>query len=73
MPSETELGVVFGAKLLPLAQLITHFDDLHKDQPIVVYCESGVRSSIAASALQSEGFDDVSDIIGGYSAIQTLP
>lgn len=73
MPSETELGVVSGAKLLPLAQLITHFDDLHKDQPIVVYCESGVRSSIAASALQSEGFDDVSDVIGGYSAIQTLP
>jgi len=73
MPSETELGVVPGAKLLPLAQLITHFDDLHKDQPIVVYCESGVRSSIAASALQSEGFADVSDVIGGYGAIQALP
>ena len=73
MPSETELGVVPGAKLLPLAQLITHFDVLHKDQPIVVYCQSGVRSSIAASALQSEGFNDVSDVIGGYSAIQSLP
>lgn len=73
MPSETELGSVPGAKLLPLAQLITHFDDLNRDQPIVVYCQSGVRSSIAASALQSEGFDDVSDVIGGYSAIQTLP
>lgn len=73
MPSETELGSVPGAKLLPLAQLITHFDDLNRGQPIVVYCQSGVRSSIAASALQSEGFDDVSDVIGGYSAIQTLP
>ncbi len=70
MPNETELGSVPGAKLLPLAQLINHFDALNKGQPIVVYCESGVRSSIAASALQSEGFDDVSDVIGGYGALK---
>jgi glyoxylase-like metal-dependent hydrolase (beta-lactamase superfamily II)/rhodanese-related sulfurtransferase len=73
MPTETELGVVPGAKLLPLPQLITQFDKLRKDQPIVVYCESGVRSSIAASALRSEGFVDVSDVIGGYGALETLP
>ncbi|MEK7291892.1 MAG: rhodanese-like domain-containing protein, partial [Actinomycetota bacterium] len=70
MPSETELGTVVDAKLLPLPQLITQLDMLHKDQPIVVYCESGVRSSIAASALRSEGFIDVSDVIGGYGALQ---
>lgn len=72
LPSETELGVVAGAKLLPLQQLITHVDKLRKDQPVVVYCESGVRSSIAASALESEGFDDVSDVIGGYAALKGL-
>lgn len=70
MPSETELGVVSGARLLPLPQLITQLDNLRKDQPIVVYCESGVRSSIAASALRSEGFVDVSDVIGGYGALK---
>ncbi len=70
LPSETELGVVPGAKLLPLPQLVTQLDNLRKDQPIVVYCESGVRSSIATSALQSEGFVDVSDVIGGYGALQ---
>lgn len=70
MPSETDLGVVPGAKLLPLPQLITQFDALRKDQPVVVYCESGVRSTIAASALRSEGFVDVSDVIGGYGALK---
>lgn len=70
MPSETDLGVVPGAKLLPLPQLITQFDALRKDQPVVVYCESGVRSSIAVSALRSEGFVDVSDVIGGYGALK---
>lgn len=72
MPSETELGFVPGAKLLPLPQLITQLDILDKDQPIVVYCQSGVRSSIAASALRSEGFADVSDVIGGFEAIGSL-
>ncbi len=69
-PSETELGVLKGAKVLPLQQLITQLGDLRKDQPVVVYCESGVRSSIAASALESEGFRDVSDIIGGIGAVK---
>lgn len=70
LPSETELGVLPGAKVMPLQQLITQLNDLRRDQPIVVYCESGVRSSIAASALESEGFDDVSDIIGGFGAFK---
>ncbi|MEO8162701.1 MAG: MBL fold metallo-hydrolase, partial [Ilumatobacteraceae bacterium] len=72
LPSETELGVIVGAILLPLQQLIIHVDQLRKDRPIVVYCESGVRSTIAASALESEGFDDVSDVIGGYPALKGL-
>ena len=72
LPSETELGFVSGAKLLPLQQLITHVSQLRRDEPIVVYCESGVRSSIAVSALESEGFDDVSDVIGGYPALKGL-
>jgi hydroxyacylglutathione hydrolase len=36
--------------------------------PTVVYCAGGYRSSVAASVLRQAGFDDVSDIIGGYGA-----
>ncbi len=36
--------------------------------PVVVYCASGYRSQIAASALLDAGFDDVSDVLGGASA-----
>jgi hydroxyacylglutathione hydrolase len=38
------------------------------DEPIVVHCESGTRSSIAASLLLSRGFSDVSNLAGGYTA-----
>ena len=35
---------------------------------MVVYCASGWRSSVAASALRAHGHDDVSDLRGGYDA-----
>jgi hydroxyacylglutathione hydrolase len=33
-----------------------------------VYCAGGYRSSAAASLLRANGFSDVSDILGGYTA-----
>jgi rhodanese-related sulfurtransferase len=33
-----------------------------------VFCAGGYRSSIAASLLRRAGFEDVSDILGGYDA-----
>jgi rhodanese-related sulfurtransferase len=35
---------------------------------VVVYCAGGYRSSIAASVLRAQGFDDVSDLLGGFDA-----
>ena len=49
----------------PAAQLV---DELDPDRPTVVFCAGGYRSSVAASVLRQAGFNDVSDIIGGYSA-----
>ena len=39
-----------------------------KDKTLVVYCASGYRSSIASSLLKLQGFDDVSELIGGFPA-----
>ena len=36
--------------------------------PVVLYCESGYRSSIAASVVRAAGFADVSDLKGGFHA-----
>ena len=44
------------------------FAALDKAAPVVVYCESGYRSQIAASVLLEAGFADVSDLLGGYHA-----
>jgi glyoxylase-like metal-dependent hydrolase (beta-lactamase superfamily II)/rhodanese-related sulfurtransferase len=67
-PGETAGGVVPGAVNMPLPQLTSRVAELEPTRPTVVYCASGYRSSIAASVLAAAGFDDVSDLLGGYEA-----
>jgi glyoxylase-like metal-dependent hydrolase (beta-lactamase superfamily II)/rhodanese-related sulfurtransferase len=67
-PGETAGGVIPGAVTIPLPRLTSQLAELDPGQPSVVYCASGYRSSIAASVLAAAGFDDVSDLLGGYEA-----
>jgi rhodanese-related sulfurtransferase len=67
-PREVELGRIPGSVNIPLAQLRSRLDMLPTDRPIVVHCAGGWRSSVAASLLRAEGFDDVWDLAGGYNA-----
>ena len=67
-PGETAAGVIPGAVMTPLPQLEARMGELDPARPTVVYCASGYRSSIGASVLASAGFDDVSDLLGGYEA-----
>jgi glyoxylase-like metal-dependent hydrolase (beta-lactamase superfamily II)/rhodanese-related sulfurtransferase len=67
-PGETALGVIPGARLVQLPTLVKRLDELSKDAPTVVYCAGGYRSSIASSTLRANGFSDVSDIRGGFTA-----
>ena len=57
-----------GARNVPLPTLVDGLDALDRGRPTVVYCAGGYRSAVAASVLRAAGFDDVSDILGGYGA-----
>jgi hydroxyacylglutathione hydrolase len=67
-PGELADGVVEGSRSVPLQTLLDRIGELDPHRRTVVYCASGVRSSIAASLLRSKGFDDVADLLGGYAA-----
>jgi hydroxyacylglutathione hydrolase len=67
--TETKIGGTLpGARNVPLPQLLDHLDHLDRNEPTIVYCAGGDRSSIAGSTLQSHGFHHVADLIGGYGA-----
>jgi hydroxyacylglutathione hydrolase len=69
-PGETEDGVIPGAREIPLPTLTDSIESLDQTAPVVAYCASGYRSLVAASVLRASGFDDVSDLLGGFDAWQ---
>ena len=67
-PGEIALGSVPGSLAIPVGQLPGRADELDLSAPTVVYCAGGYRSSVAASLLRLRGFEDVSDLVGGFGA-----
>ncbi|GAA3388153.1 rhodanese-like domain-containing protein [Streptomyces roseoviridis] len=63
-----EHGFIDGALHIALGELPGRLDEIPREKPLVLHCAGGHRSSIAASLLRHHGFDDVSDILGGYAA-----
>jgi rhodanese-related sulfurtransferase len=49
-------------------QLESRYEELPKDDPILLVCRSGGRSNQAANFLDSKGFSMVYDMMGGMSA-----
>lgn len=68
-PAEWQQGHVPGARHIPYARLTDELSGLPKDRPIICYCASGIRSSLAASVLQAAGFD-ARNLRGGFAAWQ---
>lgn len=56
-----------GARNITAPDLRQRHSELPKDKPIVIICGTGMRSSLAASILQSKGFKDVKNVAGGMS------
>jgi hydroxyacylglutathione hydrolase len=70
-PGEFAGGTLPGAVNLPLPRLRELMPALDPARPILVHCAGGYRSIAAASLLRAHGFNDVSDLIGGWHAWQT--
>ena len=68
-PEEHErLGHIAGSRLLPLSLLASAPAVLDRDlTPVLVYCEHGVRSQVAAEWLARAGFPTILNLAGGMS------
>ncbi len=56
-----------GAQLLPLGDIPSRLSEIAhlKDEEVIVHCKTGGRSSRAQKYLQSQGFSNVRNLIGG--------
>lgn len=66
--SEWNSGHIPGAYHFMLGTLSDKLDSIPKDKKIIAQCQSGGRSAIGASILQANGFKEVLNLEGGYSA-----
>jgi hydroxyacylglutathione hydrolase len=65
---EWEQGHIREATHIPLGHLLERLAEVPRDRPIIIHCQSGARSAIAASLLKSRGFADVTNLAGGFAA-----
>jgi hydroxyacylglutathione hydrolase len=64
--AEWEGGHLPGVANVPLGYIRDHLDDMARDKPLVLQCQGGARSAIAASVLRADGFDNVVNLTGGF-------
>ena len=68
--AERETGGIPGALHIPLGDLPIGFPSLPLDGPLVVHCQAGARSAIAASLVNAQTAADVAILEGGFGAWQ---
>lgn len=66
-PFESRIASI-GGQLIPLGQLPDRFNELNKNEEIVIYCHTGVRSLYAAKYLKDKaGFINAVSLHGGIN------
>ncbi|QZA32426.1 MBL fold metallo-hydrolase [Hydrogenibacillus sp. N12] len=68
--SERKAGALEGSTHIMLGDLPDRLAEVPKDRPILVHCELGGRSAIAASILRANGYREVYNLLGGYAELK---
>jgi len=68
--SERVMASIEGSIHVPMMAIPHQLELFNKDEPIYLFCHSGVRSAQACLYLEQQGFDSV-NIIGGIHAWST--
>lgn len=73
--SEYQSEHMLDAINVPLNQINQHLAQFPKDKPFVLYCAGGYRSMIASSILKQRGWQNFTDVIGGFKdiAVTSIP
>jgi hydroxyacylglutathione hydrolase len=65
--SEWEAGHIPGVVNIPAGEIADRIGQLPSSRPLVVHCQGGTRSAIAASLLDAHGLGQVLDLPGGFT------
>ena len=57
-----------GGAHIPLGDLVSRLKEIPKDEDVVMYCEKGIRSTIAIQRLSAMGYNNLYNLTGGMKA-----
>ncbi len=66
-PVEYQAGHISGARLIPLPELMDRMGEVPRDRPVLVYCQSGIRSRAACQLFAGRSFSgEIINLSGGF-------
>ncbi|WP_271853465.1 MBL fold metallo-hydrolase [Planococcus maritimus] len=68
--TEFDEGHIDNAQHIMVGTLKNRLDEIDTDKTIIVQCQAGARSAIAASVLKANGIDNLVNMTGGYNKWQ---
>lgn len=69
-PGEYSSEHLEDAVSYPLDFINEKMNTINRDEPYYIHCAGGYRSVIAASILKARGYENLTDIAGGYKALK---
>jgi len=68
-PYEYEDGALTNVNI-PLDKMMSSLNKIHKDRPVIIYCQSGKRASAIIYMLEKEyKLENLYSLEGGYNAV----
>jgi rhodanese-related sulfurtransferase len=71
-PEEFGMGHLPIALNIPVDTIPQKLDQIPRERTLVIYCEHGSRSKLAANFLAARGYDKVYHIQGGFAELAPL-
>jgi len=70
-PFEREAFSIGGIHI-PLGEIMQRREELRSEQPVIIYCEKGIRSGIVIQRLEGLGFSNLVNLEGGMTAWKAM-
>ncbi|MEJ0057078.1 MAG: MBL fold metallo-hydrolase [Bacteroidota bacterium] len=69
-PGEWAVSHLKDAQFVPLADMPSNLENFDKEKHYIVHCGGGYRSMTAISLMKNEGFTNLTNVYGGFGAMQ---
>ncbi|MDD4810420.1 MAG: MBL fold metallo-hydrolase [Methanobacterium formicicum] len=68
MIDDRQEGYIEGSHHIYTGEVPVRISEIPRDQSVVVYCDSGFKSTLICSYLKGEGFTDLTSVLGSMTA-----